>query len=369
MTSALHAFGDQRPPIALRSPADLIAATPYLLGFHPTDSVVVVGFRDDRLTFVARGDLPDPGTPPETAAAALLELVSRQEIDAIVLVGYGPDEILAPLVDAVDRLADERGVPVRDVLRVDSGRWWSPRCADPGCCPPGGQPVDHTTREISARLTFEGLVAAPSRGDRAREVAPVGDPAPALARAGARFSAFVSGLPRERRASALLIEGTDAVRAAVSRYAAGGVLDDDEVAWLGVLLCAIPVRDAAWRSITATQPHLRLWADVTRRVDPSMAAAPASLLAFTAWRAGDGVLARLAVDRALDAEPSYSMARLLRDALRLGVPPTAVDGWGTPEWDLLARDRLGEAAREEVGNADRPGTADSSGAAGREDHP
>src|SRR5690606_40152728 len=121
MTSALHAFGDQRPPIALRSPADLIAATPYLLGFHPTDSVVVVGFRDDRLTFVARGDLPDPGTPPETAAAALLELVSRQEIDAIVLVGYGPDEILAPLVDAVDRLADERGVPVRDVLRVDSG--------------------------------------------------------------------------------------------------------------------------------------------------------------------------------------------------------------------------------------------------------
>ena len=88
MTSALHAFGDQRPPIALRSPADLIAATPYLLGFHPTDSVVVVGFRDDRLTFVARGDLPDPGTPPETAAAALLELVSRQEIDAIVLVGY-----------------------------------------------------------------------------------------------------------------------------------------------------------------------------------------------------------------------------------------------------------------------------------------
>lgn len=333
MTTTLTASGDARPPITLRSPADLVAATPYLLGFHPADSMVVVGFRGNRLTFLARGDLPEPDTPPETAATALLDLVARQEVDAIVLVGYGPRPAVDPLVDALDRLAGQRDVPVRDVLRVDSGQWWSLRCENPACCPPGGTPVDHTSHEICARLAFEGLVAAPSRQDRAREVAPVGDPAPALARAGARFQALVSALPERERAGTVLTEGRGAIRAAISRYAEGGVLDDDEVAWLGILLCAIPVRDAAWRSITATEPHLRLWADVTRRVDPSQAAAPASLLAFTAWRAGDGVLAGLAVDRALDAEPSYSMAQLLRDALRLGIPPTTVDGWGTSSWE------------------------------------
>ena len=369
MTTTLTASGDARPPIKLRSPADLVAATPYLLGFHPADSMVVVGFRDDRLTFVARGDLPAPDTPPETAASSLLDLVSRQDVDAIVLVGYGPRPALDPLVDALDRLADQRALSVRDVLRVDSGRWWSLRCEDADCCPPDGTPVDHTSHEICARLAFEGLAAAPARRDREREVAPVGDPAPALARAGARFKTLLSGLRKRERAGAVLTEGKEAVRAAISRYAGGKVLDDDEVAWLGVLLCAIPVRDAAWRSITTTQPHLRLWADVTRRVDPSQAAAPASLLAFTAWRAGDGVLAGLAVDRALRAEPAYSMAHLLADALRLGVPPTTVDGWGTAE--LGAADSIGNGSRtaDTPSTADRPSTANGSGTAGREDHP
>src|SRR5690606_22164516 len=207
MTTTLTASGDARPPIKLRSPADLVAATPYLLGFHPADSVVVVGFRGDRLTFLARGDLPQPDTPPVAAATELLDMVGRQDVDAIVLVGYAPGAAVALLVDALDRLAEQRAVPVRDVLRVDSGRWRSLRCDDPGCCPPAGTPVDHTSHEICARLTFEGMVAAPSRRDREREVAPVGDPAPALARAGARFKAMLSGLRKRERPSVVLTEG------------------------------------------------------------------------------------------------------------------------------------------------------------------
>ena len=34
------------PTIRVTSPADLIEAVPYLLGFHPTESLVVVGFDD-----------------------------------------------------------------------------------------------------------------------------------------------------------------------------------------------------------------------------------------------------------------------------------------------------------------------------------
>ena len=45
--------------------------------------------------------------------------------------------------------------------------------------------------------------------------------------------------------------------------------------------------------------HARLWTDLTRRACPGYVAAPAALLAFTAWQAGNGALANLALDRAL----------------------------------------------------------------------
>jgi Domain of unknown function (DUF4192) len=58
-----------------------------------------------------------------------------------------------------------------------------------------------------------------------------------------------------------------------------------------------------------------------RRVQPELAAAPATLLAFAAWRAGDGAVASIALDRAFDADPAYPMARLLSDAIDNGLSP------------------------------------------------
>ncbi|PWR14884.1 DUF4192 domain-containing protein, partial [Micromonospora sicca] len=53
----------------------------------------------------------------------------------------------------------------------------------------------------------------------------------------------------------------------------------------------------------------------------------ASLLAFAAWRSGAGALASVAVDRALAANPTYSLAQLIDRALREGLPPSVLDGW------------------------------------------
>jgi hypothetical protein len=87
--------------------------------------------------------------------------------------------------------------------------------------------------------------------------------------------------------------------------------------------------------------HLRLWTDVTRRARPGYVAAPASLLAFTAWQAGDGALANLALDRALADQPDYSMALLLRDALAACLPPAAARLPMTPEEVAACYDDLG----------------------------
>ena len=81
----------------------------------------------------------------------------------------------------------------------------------------------------------------------------------------------------------------------------------------------------------ATGRPLRLWAELTRHAHPGYVAAPASLLAFTAWQAGHGALANLAVDLALADQPDYSMALLLRDALTAGLPPSTARLPMTPE--------------------------------------
>ncbi|WP_267887169.1 DUF4192 domain-containing protein [Thermobifida halotolerans] len=105
------------------------------------------------------------------------------------------------------------------------------------------------------------------------------------------------------------------------------------VAWLGVLLVDLRTRDEAWAHIDRSRiaAHISLWSHVLRRVDTAYAAAPASLLAFAAWQNDDPVLADAALDRAVAAEPDYSMAGLVRRAVHSGLSPRDWDGF-TPEW-------------------------------------
>ena len=79
-----------------------------------------------------------------------------------------------------------------------------------------------------------------------------------------------------------------------------------------------------WRTTDGTSPHLALWTDITRRVDPTLAAPPAVLLAVIAWREGFSALAFVASDRAMDADPNDRLAQLLDRALRNGMPPAAL---------------------------------------------
>src|SRR5262249_52473013 len=123
----------------------------------------------------------------------------------------------------------------------------------------------------------------------------------------------------------VISQGRRAVREAIGVYRGGGrITDEDTFAWLAISLVNLAVRDDAWARMVPEhrQAHLALWADIVRRADGPWLPAPASLLAFTAWQAGDGPLANIALARALTADPGYSMALLLRDILAAGVPPS-----------------------------------------------
>ena len=74
-----------------------------------------------------RFDLPDPPDPDATAAIAAqaLTLLNRQELTVAIVIGYGPGPLVTPLTDAIRQTMTGTGLELRDVLRVDEGRYWS----------------------------------------------------------------------------------------------------------------------------------------------------------------------------------------------------------------------------------------------------
>ena len=153
--------------------------------------------------------------------------------------------------------------------------------------------------------------------------------------------------------------GLGAVQAAIGIYRDGGSIDlASQFAWLALALTSLRVRDDAWARMDPghREAHQRLWTDLTRHAQPGYVAAPASLLAFTAWQAGNGALANVALDRALADDPGYSMAQLLRDTIDAGAPPSlarpAHDPGGSRRQLRRASCRRPAPSQAEPGSAD-----------------
>jgi hypothetical protein len=333
------------PRVRVSGPADILAVVPHLLGFHPALSFVVIGAGGARrrVELGFRYDLPDP---PGTAAAAeiadhAVAVLAQRGTRTVVGIGYGPGRLVSPVADAFAAAARHRGLELRELLRVEDGRYWSYLCSELTCCPAEGTAFDYRSHPAAAAMTVAGLAAYSDRAALAATLAPVtGDAArsmeQALARAVHRAEALVAEARRRGRRDPLGVvigEGRRAVREAIRAYRRGGTISDDDAAVVAVSLAYLPVRDDAWARMAPEHraAHLRLWADIVRRAQGPWLPAPASLLAFTAWQSGDGTLANIALDRALAADPDYSMARLLRDILAAGVPPSQARLPMTPE--------------------------------------
>jgi hypothetical protein len=355
--SGSSAFSRQ-PRVRVSSPADVLAVVPHLLGFHPGNSLVVMGVGRPRarVQLAFRYDLPDPPDAVHAADIAehAAEVLRHRRLSTVIGVGYGPGALVTPVADALAAALREAGLRLHELMRVEDGRYWSYLCENPECCPAEGVPFDVRANPAAAAMTVAGLVAYPDRAALAGTVAPVTGAAArsmeqATRRARERAADLVaqaSGPAAGRPAGLLVDEGRRAVQEAISTYRAGGRLVADEpVAWLTVVLAHLAVRDDAWARMDAgyRAAHLRLWTDVVRRATPAYLPAPASLLAFTAWQSGEGALANIAIDRALAADPGYSLAQLLRDIMDAGVPPSAARVPMTPEQVAASYD-LGDGA-------------------------
>lgn len=310
--------------LSVRSTEDMLALVPVVLGFVPTESIVMLTFGAPR-TFHARCDLPASVEDLPGATRTLLEPVLDHGVTGVILLLYSEDERLATEAAwAMCGSFERAGVRVLEAIRAD-GRRWFPALGERRGVPVEGVAYDVSAHPFRAQAVAEGRVLHRSRDDLRETLAT--DPRRTGAVVGAL--AVLTGDPPGSGRRAIEAAWADGL---VRRHTgpgavAGDLPSDDEVARLLRGLLDVPVRDAAASSLRrSTAPgHVAFWTDVVRRTPVPMLAAPAALLALAAWQSGDGALAWCALDRCAEADEHYSLAALITRALEHAVPPPAWD--------------------------------------------
>ncbi|MER5706172.1 DUF4192 domain-containing protein [Streptomyces sp. NPDC002122] len=374
--------------ITLRGPAELADALPFMLGFHPTDSVVLVALHGERGRFGGRVRLGIPRSPREWASTAdhlaecLVESEDRRgdRPDGIVVflcqdpepgeTGSRVMERLRPFAQRLRTACGALDIPVYEALCISDGLYFSYCCPDDRCCPPGGTPMGLTgTSVTAATAAYAGVQVRGSLRDMQARLKPHGTAADETQRA-ALDEAAASIVPRILEAPPG--QGREEVRETTLRTAreilrrfadpaaaqpSGGVAAADAAddALIGTeeaaaLILGLQDRDtrdrvAEWMEGWEGAAALRLWRVLARRcVTPYQehAAAPLTLAGWAAWSTGDEPTARVALGLALEADPDYIFARLLHQACNEGLDPESLRSCLRSERD--SRAAAGQAA-------------------------
>ena len=150
---------NHEPTLRIRGQVDLLSAVPSLLGFHPIESLVLIGLTHGALVVTARLDLADAVEHEVLIAEALQAMLrggSTQFLAAIFSDDAPATEVGMPHADiavTVAALIDKAGGELLDALLVTNGVWTSYLCADPRCCPPSGRMLPDAPTPFAAAAT------------------------------------------------------------------------------------------------------------------------------------------------------------------------------------------------------------------------
>lgn len=292
-------------------PGEALSLVPLLLGYEPADGdVVLIGATETSevaVTYRWEGGLL--AINPDALAMPLAYARAAGTV-RVLLAGYGTELQIMPALGISVATVTGHALAVDDVLRVQGDRYWSYH--SPDSTPEGTRWQRETAASTAARV-YGGLDAAGSRADLAARIAEPADEA-------------CQDTARRALAEPMTIaQGHQAVAEALEAAAEGRQLDDHQCARLALALFSAPVHDVAWARMSPElwARHAALWEHVTSRVPEVMVAPTATMLAITAWQGGNAGLAQVALDRALAADPGDPLARVVREKMNSGQPPSA----------------------------------------------
>lgn len=350
-------------PISLTNPDAVVAALPYLLGFRPERSMVLLWITEGRLTLTQRVDLPAPGQSAQERGGfldALLQPGCHMQADSLIAcvvserapASTAADQSTSPtapglahveLIDALAHALDEQGLHLLDALLIQQmpgaiQRWRSFLCED-DCCPEQGRQVPESIQvSVAAAFTLAGIAVAGSRADVARSLESESGPVAEVTRFLAKRSVPTQHARLERWRTARLRRIRDVLGLPDPYSSASDSRAEDEsqegprtinlnVRAIGDVLQGVGdarVRDCLLWSLSRTDdlhPIIVRMMQCLRAAPDPWVPAMATCVAIATWLNGDGARATMALDRALAVSPNYSLARLLDLALRSGMPP------------------------------------------------
>lgn len=294
-----------RRELTIRSPEDLLACLPLVLGFVPERSVVMLSLTTPHGPH-ARADLVPP-EEVEHLGDSLAAAARGNGVDRVALAILDDDLDGADLVaQGLMRAFRTAQVDVAALVAADGTRW---RSLGPGA---SGVPqtYDALHHPLVLREIVEGRVVHRTREDVRAQLGP--DPVRAREVAEARRGAPTSGSDGPEWVEEFLTDKVG-VRVALSPTEVARLLDavDDP-----------DNRDAAWCWVAKddARKHLELWLEVVRSCAMEEAGPAASLLAFHAWLVGEGALAWCAIEHA-EESGGTTLSVLVSDLLERAAPP------------------------------------------------
>lgn len=306
-------------PVVLHTPAHAVLAAPLMLGYWPGNSLCAI-FVDaqERVALIMRWDADAQAAIPAVPPAAVGESSPRTVHLVAYTVAPRPGEPPAAPDQSAWRHAE---AALRD-SEVSLGWILVAGCHGddvPWTCVEGSA-ADREVRvltgaEISRQAQRWGLPPwSATRSEYVGDIDPDRD---------ARDH-VMTRLPRH---SPVKESSRDAAIAKVDDRLTDQQLSAEEIAEILVALTDVQVRDTVlWDLMHEDPSHwqgiARCLARIVSASPDSHAAAPATLLAIVRWQIGDGSRASAAIARALEADPAYTLARLVDGCLATGMHPS-----------------------------------------------
>lgn len=299
-----------------------------MLGFVPHQSLVLVTVDRGEMGCVMRADLADDMTG---RIAHLVDLAATAGADAVIAVMVDDhsrdcpacDDRYRDLAAKLGRVLAADGIELyaaHVVDKVAAGGVW--HCADG--CGEQGWVDDPGASPLAAAAVLDGRRLYASRD----ELLAVIRPDPVAGDSMKRSLALVAQRPGcpDARPDAEVRDDVEAALTAAVQLAEGEAPGDTEMSRLAVALADPRVRDTLYALAVgecADQAEA-LWALLSRNLPNPWRVEALVLLAFSAYARGDGPLAGVSLDAALQARPTHRMAGMLDTALQSGMHPERI---------------------------------------------
>lgn len=316
----------------------LVAVVPRLLQFYPKESAVCVVLRSGSaaLRVTARLDLPSVGHDDSLSReqwwSAIQDIaqniVQPGDLVHVLLFSEDPSVSVVGTLQGLHVEMTKRRAALGESVWVRDSGWLCLSCAAEHVarhsshsvkdisCVASGWPV-HAMEEQRARilLSASGEVASDehTRRSRADLVAELAPRRPILRARRGDINVHV-----------LEIAVAHAMEHLISPLETPVSVQDQEL--IVSALMDVRVRDTVVWDLAHLDPHA--WRSAVKhlrtlvvRTRTGARAATATVLATLNWQLGDGTRAHIALDAALEADPAYRLAHLLRTAVDSGMPP------------------------------------------------